>query len=222
MPPKKRKTTRKKVRTPTQQRSRKTVEAILEATARVLVERGYAGTTTNHIAKRAGVSVASFYEYFEDKDAAIAALAERMIEQGMKLGVQYGEEILGLQPLEALRVLLLKVVDLASANAPLLRTLYQEVPFVWQLPKVRGIVSQIVDLGMGYAFQQQFVPPEEVTEDRLYLATVIAGAVITQVATDPSVKKRREALIGELIAMFGYYYRGIVTNADPQRISASN
>ena len=55
-----RKTSKKAVRKPKQGRSRATVEAILEATAQILVERGYVKTTTNHIAKRAGVSVASF------------------------------------------------------------------------------------------------------------------------------------------------------------------
>lgn len=209
--PRKKSTKRTKItREPSQERSRRTVGAILEATAQVLVEYGYAGTTTNHIAKRAGVSIASFYEYFENKDAAIGALAERMVEEGMKLGVQYGNEILGLEPLEALRVLLHKVVDLASANAPLVRTFYQQVPFVWQLPRVRGIVSQIVDLGMSYAFQQKFVPAEEVTKNRLYLSTVIAGAAITQIATDPTVRDRRDALVNELIEMFSHYYRGIM------------
>jgi AcrR family transcriptional regulator len=53
------------------------VEAILEATARVLVERGYAGTSTNLVAERAGVSVGSLYQYFPNKDALVTALHER-------------------------------------------------------------------------------------------------------------------------------------------------
>ena len=43
------------------------VEAILEATIRVLVERGYEGATTITIAARAGVSVGSLYQYFPNK-----------------------------------------------------------------------------------------------------------------------------------------------------------
>lgn len=52
-------------------------EAILEATARVLAERGYAGTNTNRVAERAGVSVGSVYQYFPHKDSLVAALHER-------------------------------------------------------------------------------------------------------------------------------------------------
>src|SRR5215472_7697100 len=63
-------------RSPTQTRSRHTVAAILDAAARVFAQRGYTGTTTNHIADRAGVSVGSLYEYFPSKDAILVALTE--------------------------------------------------------------------------------------------------------------------------------------------------
>lgn len=53
------------------------MEAILEATARVLTERGYAGTNTNLVAERAGVSVGSVYQYFPHKDSLLTALHER-------------------------------------------------------------------------------------------------------------------------------------------------
>jgi AcrR family transcriptional regulator len=68
-------------KTPRQSRSSVTVSAILDATARILIERGYAATSTNAVAERAGVSVGSLYQYFPNKDALIAALHTRHIEQ---------------------------------------------------------------------------------------------------------------------------------------------
>lgn len=62
---------------PRQARSQAMVEAILEATARVLAERGYAGTNTNLVAERAGVSIGSVYQYFPNKDSLVTALHER-------------------------------------------------------------------------------------------------------------------------------------------------
>jgi AcrR family transcriptional regulator len=64
---------------PSQSRSRQTVDAILEAAARVFASRGYEQTNTNHIAERAGVSVGSLYEYFPNKDAILVALVESHI-----------------------------------------------------------------------------------------------------------------------------------------------
>jgi AcrR family transcriptional regulator len=74
-------------KSPRQQRSRQTVDAILEAATRIFGERGYAGGTTNHIAEQAGVSVGSLYEYFPNKDAILVALAERRLD-GMIARVQ--------------------------------------------------------------------------------------------------------------------------------------
>ena len=56
------------------------VTAILDATARVLVEHGYDQASTNRIAKRAGVSVGSLYQYFPNKQACVEALAERHLD----------------------------------------------------------------------------------------------------------------------------------------------
>ncbi|MCF6263891.1 MAG: TetR/AcrR family transcriptional regulator [Xanthomonadales bacterium] len=63
---------------PKQQRSRKLVEAILEAAARIL-EQATDPFTTNHIAKLAGVSIGSLYQYFPSAEAIMAALIEQHV-----------------------------------------------------------------------------------------------------------------------------------------------
>ena len=68
-------------RRPVQERSRATVEAILEATTRVLRDEGYDKATTNRIAKVAGVSIGSLYQYFPNKNSLFLALLERHAER---------------------------------------------------------------------------------------------------------------------------------------------
>lgn len=72
-------------RDPTQVRSRQTVAAIVEAAGRLLVEHGRQGVTTNAVADRAGVSIGSVYQYFNDREAIFAALQERHRKQVMPL-----------------------------------------------------------------------------------------------------------------------------------------
>jgi AcrR family transcriptional regulator len=66
-------------KSPSQERSRQTVERILDAAARIFHEQGYAGATTNDIADEADLSIGSLYQYFPNKDALLAALTKRHI-----------------------------------------------------------------------------------------------------------------------------------------------
>jgi AcrR family transcriptional regulator len=64
---------------PSQRRSRDTVDVILTAATGILVEHGWAGFTTNAVARRAGVNIASLYQYFPDKRAIVAELQSRHV-----------------------------------------------------------------------------------------------------------------------------------------------
>jgi AcrR family transcriptional regulator len=62
---------------PQQARSRATIDAILDAAAHILGERGWTGLTTNAVAEAAGASIGSLYQYFPDKLALIDAVRRR-------------------------------------------------------------------------------------------------------------------------------------------------
>jgi AcrR family transcriptional regulator len=62
---------------PSQERSRATTDALLEATLQVLVKEGYQALTTTLVARRAGVSVGTVYQYFPDKQSLVTALKVR-------------------------------------------------------------------------------------------------------------------------------------------------
>lgn len=66
---------------PTQERARQTVAALLEATRQLLAERPLGGFTTDDVAARAGVSVGTLYQYFEDKSDLVRALGEAHLEE---------------------------------------------------------------------------------------------------------------------------------------------
>ncbi len=66
-------------RTPQQERSRRSLDAILDATAELLAETDPATLTMSAIGTRAGVSKAAIYRYYPDRPAVIRALAERYL-----------------------------------------------------------------------------------------------------------------------------------------------
>src|SRR5688572_19218464 len=65
-------------RAPRQKRAEDTVLVLLEATEIVLAKHGFVGTTTNHIAEAAGVSIGTLYHYYPSKEALIEAVVHRM------------------------------------------------------------------------------------------------------------------------------------------------
>lgn len=72
-------------KTPRQERSRATVDRILDAAARIFDAVGYRATTTNDVAAAAGISIGSLYQYFPNKDALLVALAERHVAEATAL-----------------------------------------------------------------------------------------------------------------------------------------
>jgi AcrR family transcriptional regulator len=65
---------------PAQGRSKATVDAIIEAAARILSDHGWSALTTNKVAEIAGVSIGSYYQYFPDKHALVEAIRDRHLE----------------------------------------------------------------------------------------------------------------------------------------------
>jgi AcrR family transcriptional regulator len=59
-----------------QQRGARRAEAMVVAAAALFAERGFEGTSLNAIAKAAGVTIASIYQYFPNREAIIDAVAE--------------------------------------------------------------------------------------------------------------------------------------------------
>jgi AcrR family transcriptional regulator len=148
---------------PQQERSAATVEAILEAAARVFVKEGYAGATTNRIAKAAGVSVGSLYQYFPSKDAIAVELLRRYREGLVAL---VSGRLRGVTPatFEAVvRGLLRDLIRAENINPALHRVLLEQV--------------------LRTSARKEMVGFEERLEDALAAALRAAGSV----AADPEL-----------------------------------
>ena len=55
-------------------------EQIVEAATRVFAQKGFRRATTREVAREAGISEGTIYNYFEDKDALLMAILQRLNE----------------------------------------------------------------------------------------------------------------------------------------------
>src|SRR5690606_11067908 len=116
-----------------QARSRATVDALVEATARVLVREGFDKASTNRIAEVAGVSIGSLYQYFPCKEALVAAVIDRHQAQVMHRVRGELTEVLALPVDRAIPRIVTMAVEAHRVEPRLHRVLAEQIPRVGKL-----------------------------------------------------------------------------------------
>ena len=111
-----------------QERSRATVDALIEATARILVRDGFDNASTNRIAEVAGVSVGSLYQYFPSKEALVAAVIERHDQEIMQVVRDAMAEVAPLPVRKAVRGLVTAAIEAHRVDPGLHRVLSEQIP----------------------------------------------------------------------------------------------
>ena len=91
-------------RKPKQQRSKATVDAIVQAALISIASHGPSAITARQIAEKAGIGVGSLYEYFEDKDAIIDAASKRFVSDTVDLIKPLIPELVRLDIREAIEI----------------------------------------------------------------------------------------------------------------------
>ena len=147
MPPRARTQPRKKA---SQERSKATVDAILDATARILVKEGYDRASTNRVALAAGVSVGSLYQYFPSKEALVAALVERHMEETQVLVLEAFPRLLHADVHVAAREMVRSMVAMHAVNPRLHKVLVEQVPRVGRLERIDALTRHATDLTRAY------------------------------------------------------------------------
>jgi AcrR family transcriptional regulator len=128
-----------------QKRSRATVDALIEATARILVREGFDKASTNRIAEMAGVSVGSLYQYFPSKEALVVAVIDRHHLQ-IRQAIRGALADLATLPLEqAVRMLVAAGIKGHRVDPKLHRVLAEQIPRTGMLKRVEA------NLREGYA-----------------------------------------------------------------------
>lgn len=133
---------------PRQRRSKATVQAILDACAEGLQQRGYHGLTTHAIAARAGASVGTLYQYFPNRDAIAGALVVRAMERLLETMREALAECVAraLASQAATEHLLLRALEVLVEERPVFARLGPEAPHLFRLPAAVALQSQLIHL----------------------------------------------------------------------------
>ena len=157
-----------------QSRSRATVDALVEATARILVRQGFDKASTNRIAEVAGVSIGSLYQYFPSKEALVAAVIERHQQEIMQAVRGELAEIWALPVDEAMRKLVAIAVKAHRVDPKLHRVLSEQIPRVGKLEKLANFNRENYALFRTYLERHR----DELRVEDLELASFVCATSI--------------------------------------------
>ncbi|HEY3470411.1 MAG TPA: TetR/AcrR family transcriptional regulator [Amycolatopsis sp.] len=189
---------------PRQVRAELTRQRILTAAAHVFAEHGYAAGTTNRIAERAGLSIGSLYQYFPNKDAILAELLMRHLDEGSAVTERIQRQELPGSIEEVFRVFVRGAIESHLGDPQLLRLLMEQAPRSTELlEKVARLKQSLVSY-----VQELFDTHPEVrvadTETAARLVVTTTELVVHQLIADhePVDPARLE---NELVAMLTRY-----------------
>lgn len=155
---------------PRQARSIATVDAILEATAHILVREGYDHASTNRIAAQAGVSIGSLYQYFPSKEALVGELVDRFSRRITEMVLRRLAELADEPPEVVTRELVRAMVELKREDPRLAQVLREQIPRVGRMQHYERHLATVVDAAKIYLERWR----ERIAHDDLAMAAFIA------------------------------------------------
>lgn len=137
-------------KTASQRRSRTTVDALLQATTRILVDEGFDRANTNRIAEVAGVSIGSLYQYFPGKDALVAAVIDLHNQQISKIVRAAFAEAASLALAPGIRRIVAAAVEAHRVDPNLHRVFAEQMPRMDRLQHAEAFSREAQTLFRNY------------------------------------------------------------------------
>lgn len=179
-------------RAPQQERSRQTVERIVDAAARVLEAEGDRGATTNRIAAEAGVSPGSLYQYFADRDDLLLAVTERFVASFEARVLPAMRQAARQDVVTGIVTVVGATLDAMEDRAPLLRALMARVPGDRQEEVTRALRARVTDFTYtSTARHRPDLGPEELERITWMLVELAQTLPLRYVLDRPPIPRER-------------------------------
>lgn len=191
---------------PQQERSKAIVNAIYEATVRILPKLGSANVTTRKIADLAGISIGSLYQYFPNKDSVLVAVMD-IVTKSLNAEVKkHIEELDGKSMEEATDAMVELGLRIFLKEKEKMREIYREAPQLGTLPLLLKLRQSVVE---RLAEEMKKHEPGRTEEEYLRVSFVAVNSVMGVVQTmlyDETQTYSIEDLSFELKAMLKSYF----------------
>jgi AcrR family transcriptional regulator len=191
-------------KTARQERSRATVEALLEATADILIRHGYAKLTTNRIAERAGVNIASLYQYFPGKEAIVAELRRRHGAEQRAAVRRLLSERRGRSLESTLRALVSTGIAAHAVSPALHRVFTEELPPLNYADASAGDPELFDEFRRFLDAASVDVPDKELAQ---WMVATVSGAVLHRATVERPQDLASGAIGEELVTLLSRYLR---------------
>ena len=154
-------------------------EAILAGGMQEFLAHGYAGTSMDRIATAAGVSKATVYSHFQDKEGLFTALIEQLVQGKFRSLFEPSPENLQLEPRIFLRELANRFLDISVNEPEFLNFMRLIVGESGRFPQLaRAFVRNIERNSFGMLQQYLAACPQLKLADPEATARIFIGAVV--------------------------------------------
>lgn len=185
-------------KSPSQERSRATVDAIMQASTYILNEVGWGGLNTNAIAERAGVNIASLYQFFPNKQAVIAEL-QRRHATSIHADIQHALQNMSSKPtLRAALTAIIEMVVKDHQSAPEVhKAISEELPLSQRCTQddQGEMLKQMLNALLP--FMKNVPDPELAT----YMVGISMQAIVHQVTNKRPELLNHSSLVDELVIL---------------------
>lgn len=190
---------------PTQSRSRALVDAVEQACLQILDEAGEAALTVARIAEISGVAVGSIYQYFPNKDAIVALLYERVLDEESEALLRLRERLVGVPLKSALRVILANIIRVETRLFNLSKAFHLRYHSALHLGMWRGPYHTAGEFIEATWLPLLHLYQDEIATEHPALAAYLLGqglrSVIRSVLEDMPNQLESPALLDSLVAM---------------------
>lgn len=194
-------------KSPKQGRSKALVQAIYEATVRILPKIGSQNVTTKKIADLAGVSIGSLYQYFPNKESLLAAVMDIALKNKMSEVHEKIDQLEGKSMEEKTAMMVNLALNQFLLEKEKFREIFRHAPELGRMPVIlKGRQSIVLRLAEEMKKHYPGISHDEYVRVAFIAVNSVMGVVHTMLY-DEDQSYKIEDLSFELNTMIDAYFK---------------